>query len=75
MSQPQYTTQQFQTPIRQDQYVPETMQLASPASFTPSNTMHSFAQQMHHHHQQQQQQQQQRRRRQNSDVTDDMDLA
>ena len=65
--QQQYTTPQFQPPpVRQDHYVQE-MQLASPASFTPS--FQSLAQQI------QQQQQQQRRRRQNSDVTQDMDLG
>jgi hypothetical protein len=66
MHQQQYTNQQFQTPIRQDPYVSDQLQLTSPASFTPSNPMHTLAQQIH---------QQQRRRRQDSDVTEDMDLA
>ena len=69
LSQPQFTTPQFQTPLRQDQYIPESLQLGSPASFTPTTSLHQF-QQM-----QQQQQQQQRRRRQDSEVTEDMDLS
>ena len=64
----QYTTPQFQPPgVRSDHYVQEAIQLASPASFTPTSTnQFSLAQQIHH---------QQRRRRQASDVTEDMDLG